>query len=287
MSETYLRMSDGFNLFFRHWKPNALSLKTVVCIHGLGGHSGMFKPLAEGFATKSIEVYGFDLRGFGNSKEKDLPRGDTKDFSRHLQDLDEAVKLIRNKSPTQKIFMLGHSLGGCYVLWYVATHPDSIDGLVLAAPAIDVKPKVGLKERAKFPFLILNAPETMINTETLQNQNGADSKPSIQDPLFTRSFSVRWMYSMGSTLMRDKPFLNAAQIRKPTLILQGEADADALPDGAKRLFAALSVEDKTLKLLPEADHSLYNMILRLWPGPEAFEKKLQLLSTITDWLKIH
>jgi alpha-beta hydrolase superfamily lysophospholipase len=288
MGEKYQKMTDGFNLFFRHWKNSSTTRKAVVCIHGMGGHSGMFKPLADSLASKGIEVYGLDLRGFGNSKEANLPRGDTKDFLRHLEDLDEMVRIIRNKFPHQKIFLLGHSLGSCYVLWYAATHPDSLDGLVLAAPAIDVKPKVGLKERAKFPFLLLNAPATMINTEAaLIDQNGDAAKALIQDPLFTRTFSVRWLFGIGSTLMGDKAFQNAAQVKKPTLILQGQADTDAFPDGAKRLYDALSAEDKILKLFPGADHGLYNVILRLWPSVEDLKRKEQLLLTISNWLETH
>ena len=93
-TEEFLKMTDGFNLFVRRWKPACKAEKTVVCFHGFGGHSGPFKPLGENLAAGGIDVYGLDLRGFGNSKEKDLPRGDTKDFKRHMRDLDEAATLI-------------------------------------------------------------------------------------------------------------------------------------------------------------------------------------------------
>ncbi len=75
-----LKMSDGFNLFCRHWKTEGKSERALVCIHGFGGHSGFFKPFGEILACGGINVYALDLRGFGNSKEKDLPMGDTSDF---------------------------------------------------------------------------------------------------------------------------------------------------------------------------------------------------------------
>jgi alpha-beta hydrolase superfamily lysophospholipase len=283
----YLKMTDGFNLFCRHWKAVHSLKRVIICIHGMGCHSGVFKPLAEDLTSKGVEVYGLDLRGFGNSKEAVFPRGDTRDFSRHLQDLDDAVKLIQSKSSQQKIFMLGHSLGGCYTLWYAAKYPDSLDGIVVAAPAIDVKSRVPLKERAQFPFLLLNAPETMIDTDkALEDQNrGEFTSTPIQDSLFTRRFSVRWLSGIGSTLMRDKLFQNASQIKMPTLIVQGEADTEALPDGANRLLEALKAQDKTLKTFPDADHGLYNAISRLTTSEKAPEKKARLISTIADWLK--
>ncbi|MGA2767227.1 MAG: alpha/beta hydrolase [Candidatus Bathyarchaeia archaeon] len=108
----YFKMSDGFNLFFRHWKAVGKAEKSIVCVHGLG-------------------------RGFGNSKEEGIPRGDTRDFKRHMQDLDEAVDFVRKGYQNQKVYMFGHSLGGCYTLWYAANHPDSLDGVMLAAPNIE------------------------------------------------------------------------------------------------------------------------------------------------------
>jgi len=269
-TEDLLEMTDGFNLFTRHWKPASKSDKAVVCIHGFGGHSGGFKPLGESLAAYGIDVYGLDLRGFGNSKEKDLPRGDTKDFKRHMQDLNEAVTLIRRNSQCWKLYVLGHSLGALYVLWYGAKYPASSDGLILAAPAVQVKPRLSQEILNKFPALLTNAPETMIDA---RNPIIQTSKVS-PDPLRTTRFSVRYCCGMGSLLMRDNVFQNAANVKKPTLIIQGEADEEAFPSGAKRLFAALAVEDKTLRMLPGVDHFLWG-------------SKERVCAAIMDWLRIH
>ena len=269
-TEEFLEMADGFHLFVRRWKPACKAEKAVVCIHGFGGHSGGFKPLGESLAAGGIDVYGLDLRGFGNSKETDLPRGDTKDFERHMQDIDEAITLVRRNSQCQKLFVLGHSLGALYALWYGAKYPEALNGLLLAAPAIEVKPRISQEVRDKFLTLLANAPETMVDTRSVAPQAG---KVSL-DPLRTTRFSVRYCCSIGSVLMRDNAFQNAANVKTPTLILQGEADEEAAPNGAKRLFEAIAGEDKTLRMLQGVDHFLWG-------------SKEQVCSAIMDWLRMH
>ena len=287
-TEEFFKMSDGFNLFYRRWKPVEKTERTIVCIHGLGGHSGCFRSIGRSLAGGGIEVCGLDLRGFGNSKEKNLPRGDTKDFKRHMQDLDEAVILTRNRSHN-KLYMLGHSLGGLYALWYGAKYSASLDGLILAAPAIEVKSKIGQEDRIKFPFLLANAPETMLDSKKASLQNVDESgngKIQSQIALRTTSFSVRYFAGLGAALMGNNAFLNAANVKKPTLILQGEADEKALPIGAKRLFEYVVAEDKSLKMIPGADHMLHNAISFAAPK-DVLEKKEHVLSAIRDWLEMH
>ena len=289
-SEEFLKMSDGFSLFARRWSPNVKAEKTLVCIHGLGGHSGGFIGIGRSLAAFGIEVWGLDLRGFGNSKEPDLPRGDTRDFKRHLQDLNEAVNLIRASSQSQKLFMLGHSLGGLYVLWYAAKFPDSSEGLIIAAPAIEVKQKMTQQDREKFPFLVANAPETMIESTNASKLKALENSSLKNQPLlklFTVTFSARYFAGVGMVLMRDKVFLNAAEVKKPTLILQGDMDEEALPTGAKRLFESLAVTDKKLELVPGARHALHGAIFSYFHGEDDPEKKELVFSAVKDWLKAH
>jgi alpha-beta hydrolase superfamily lysophospholipase len=283
-------MSDGFSLFARRWKLVEKAERTIVCIHGFGGHSGILRRLGESLAVAAIEVWGLDLRGFGNSTEPDLPRGDTKNVMRHMQDINEAVNLIREKSQSQKLYVLGHSLGGLYALWYGASYPDCVDGLILASPAVENKPRMKPEDREKMPFLFATAPETMIETRSVVPSDfvgevGKELRAQIL--LRTSRFSVRYLVGLGKFLMRDKVFLNAAEVRSPTLILQGDADEEALPSGAERLFESLAVQDKTLKVIPGADHSLYGAMNSLELAENEPEKRAQVFTTIIDWLITH
>ncbi len=262
-TEEFLKTADGFNLFVRHWMPPSNGEKAILCIHGFGGHSGGFSVFGESLSTLGVDVYALDLRGFGNSKESDLPRGDTKDVKKHLQDLYEAITICRSHK-CRKFYVLGHSLGALYTLWIGANYPESSDGLILAAPAVEVKPRISEETRARFRTLFDGAPETMIETRAVA--------PS--DPLRTTQFSVRYLLGLSSALMGENVFRNAANINAPTLIVHGEADVEAAPSGSRRLFEAIAAEDKTLRLLPGVDHFLWG-------------SKEQVCSVIMDWVITH
>ena len=128
-------MTDGFGLFYRRWgREGAEVRRAVICIHGLPGQADQFQLLARDLVSEGSEVYAIDLRGFGNSVEQGLPRGDTRNFQRHLQDLDEVIENVCRKHQGKEIFLLGYSVGGNYAVWYAARHPGSLDGLILLAP---------------------------------------------------------------------------------------------------------------------------------------------------------
>ena len=148
---------DGFGIFYRRWNSVGEPKRAVVCVHGIEAHSGFFKTLGTEMAKEGSEVYAFDRRGFGNSVEEGLSRGDTKDFKRHLQDFDDFVAFVKKSHPSKKVFMLGHSIGSAYALWFAASRPDALDGIILAAPPVIPTTKPPISDTIKFPFLLIFA----------------------------------------------------------------------------------------------------------------------------------
>lgn len=179
----------------------------------------------------------------------------------------------------------GHSLGGLYALWYGANYPEVVDGLVLAAPSVENKPIMSSEEQAKFSLAARSAPETMLKTR--KNSLLNVSKELDEYLPVTRSFSVRYLMGIGSFLMRDRMFVNASNDRKPTLILQGDADEYTLPIGAKRLFESIAAEDKRLELVPGANHTLYGAILSFASAENNLKEQEFVLSLIGDWIGSH
>jgi len=288
--QEYFRITDGFDLFCRHWKTVGASKKSVICIHGIGGHSEDFRVIGQDLAEDGVEVYALDLRGFANSKEKDLPRGDTSDFSRHLQDVDEVVDFVRKRHLQNKVYMFGYSLGVLYTLWYSANHPGSLDGTILAAPAIKyLSVKMPLRDRIRFPFMLLFAPKTLYDSYKNWPQDLKESEEGkiiLQDPLYTTKRSWRW-YS-GVKRMSDKALQNASQIDKPTLILVGEKDEPYILNGAKQLLESLATKDKLIQTFLDADHLFYDAFL-LGKTTAKYDpaKRKHLTSVIKDWLNAH
>ncbi len=238
-------------------------------------------------AKEGSEVYAFDRRGFGNSVEEGVPRGDAKNFKRHLQDFDDFVSFVKKNHPGKKVFMLGHSLGSAYALWYAASHPDALDGIILAAPPVASTIRLPVYDTIKFPFLLIFSPRTMYNLfdRWPQSFKGTEEYRTIgADPLCAKKFGVRWLVSVQRTL--SNPILaNGAMLGKPTLIIQGTADVVTLPEGAKKLYEALRVEDRSLELFPEASHHFYRVI---YPGePLDAHTAMHVTMVVTDWLSAH
>lgn len=288
--QDYLKMTDGFNLFYRCWRARAEIERVVVCIHGGGDHSGRFKVIGPKLAADGNQVYALDLRGFGSSLEEGLPRGDTRDFKRHLQDIDDTIAHMRIKHPNKKIYVFGFSLGGCYAIWYAANHPDSLDGLVLAAPAIVVRGLSTWKASIALFFANLFAPRRMYDpysSSFVEDRDPEDIKIALQDPLEAKKFSFRYSANIKKTLV-DKALENALYIQKPTLILQGEADVAALPHGAERLYKSLRTKDKSIQTFPDATHWFYDTFSPAMPRVKYDSAKREhLFSIVKDWLRTH
>jgi len=288
--QEHFKMSDGFDLFCRHWKAVGRVKRSVVCIHGIGGHSEEFRVMGQDLAEDGTEVYALDLRGFANSKEEDLPRGDTSNFSRHLQDVDEVVNFVHKRHPKNKVYMFGYSLGVLYTLWYSASHPDSLDGTILAAPAIKyLSAKMPRRDRIKFPFMLLFAPKTLYDSYKNWPQDMKESEEGkiiLQDPLYTTKRSWRWL--SGAKRISDKALQNASQIEKPTLILVGEKDELYIRDGAKQLLESLATKDKSIQTFPDADHMFYDaFLLGKTTAKHDPAKRKHFTSIIKDWLNAH
>jgi acylglycerol lipase len=288
--EGHFEMTDGFNLFYRCWKASEEIKRVVVGIYGGGDHSGRFKNIGPRLAADGNQIYALDLRGFGNSQEEGLSRGDTRDFKRHLQDIDETIGYMRRKHAEKKVFMLGHSLGGCYTIWYAANHPNSPDGLILAAPAIVVKTMSTRKASIELFLANLPVPRKMYDphkSSFMEDRDPEDIKMMLQDPLQAPKISFRYLANIKKTLI-DRALESASHIQKPTLILQGEADTEALPHGAKRLHENLNTKDKTIEIFPDATHWFYDTFSPATPRAKYDPaKRERLVSIVKDWLRIH
>jgi alpha-beta hydrolase superfamily lysophospholipase len=277
--------TDGFKLAYRCW--NAKSIKRLVlCIHGIGDYSGWFRNLAPALAADGAQVYALDLRGFGGSQEDGYPRGYTNDFERHLQDIDNFIVHLRAIHKGKKLFVLGHSLGGVYTLWYAANHPDALDGLVLAAPAV----ASALNNRKNAITIFLTNAFTPKKTHnpyasaSAKKRDPEEIKIMLADSLETPQLTVNYLSNVKSRLLKDV-FKNAVLIQASTLILQGEADTTVLPSGARQLYAKLNVKDKKLEVFPDAGHWFYDALCPVSPrAKQNQEKRGQVIAIINDWL---
>jgi lipase len=105
----------------------------VVCLHGIAGHSGRFRQLAEERWARHFRVIAPDLRGHGRSAWEPPWT-----FETYVADLVETVDALGLEQPD----WVGHSFGGRLIVELAARHPERIRRAVLLDPGIHVLPEI-------------------------------------------------------------------------------------------------------------------------------------------------
>jgi lipase len=109
----------------------------VVCVHGVTGHGGRFRRLAERLPGR--RVVAVDLRGHGRSLWEAPWTAET-----HLADMLETA----DAHGIGDAIWIGHSFGGRLVAELASRHPDRVERAILLDPAMHVEPPVAT-ERAE------------------------------------------------------------------------------------------------------------------------------------------
>ena len=86
-------------------------------------------------------VFSYDHRGQGLSSRllEDHQKGYIKHFSDYLTDLGEFDRRIVRTKPFNRVYLLGHSMGGLIASQYAAKAESNLAGLILLAPMLDIK----------------------------------------------------------------------------------------------------------------------------------------------------
>ena len=282
-------MSDGFNLFFRKWSSNGQVERVVLFLHGIEVHSGAFSFMGPELANGNSEVYGFDRRGFGKSKEPELPRGDVQSFERHLEDINEVVNAVRKNHPGKKLFIFGHSIGCAYALWYAANYPQQIDGLILASNSLEAGFKLPTQDTVKLVFSTVIQHHSMYDLIDKWPQAFRESeeyKLISEDEFCTKVFGLGFLFDL-QTKIANKMIHNASKIEKPVFLIHGDADIIALPESSNKIMDKLASKDKNQQIFHGADHWLYQSIIPKMSAKYTMEQKSEVSAAIKNWLQNH
>ena len=126
----------------------------VVCLHGVVGHGGRFRRLAQTFLPDR-HVIAVDLRGHGRSGWE--PPWDLATF---VADVCETL----DDQGVGRADVIGFSFGGRLGLELAAAHPGRVRRLVLLDPAIQLAPDVALAfaESARLDLSFGNVDEAVV-----------------------------------------------------------------------------------------------------------------------------
>ncbi len=241
----------GVTLFRQCWLPDDPPRATLVNLHGLGDHSGLYPMIAEWFVPRGIAVRAFDLRGHGRSGGQRAYLDDWRDYRDDLHTF-----LLRLTGP-EPVFLLGNSLGGLVVLEYALHHPAGLAGVIAAAPALG---DVGVPRLLMLAGRVLSRIWPRFSMTTGMDLDGISRVPEaeravLEDPLFHSVGTARLSTEVVAAIervQRDAPSLTV-----PVLLLHGTADRLVSPDGTRRFFGRLTVADRRLVEYPGGYHALF------------------------------
>jgi acylglycerol lipase len=167
-------------LFAQCWKPDVISDKTILLVHGLGEHSGRYERWAHLFVEKGYNFLGFDLPGHGKSSGK---RGHTKSLELLLCDIDLAFNKAKGLFPNSKFILYGHSMGGNLALNHIILRNHPVSAVIITSPWLKLK-----KEPDKALISIVNILRRIFPALTIPN--GLNSEDISHDPEVVKTIPV-------------------------------------------------------------------------------------------------
>jgi len=247
----------------------------VMLLHGGPGFSSYYLKSLEALGDDRLVVR-YDQLGGGKS---DHIEDTTKFMIPHfVQELDS----LRSHLGLEKVDLYGHSWGAILALEYYRAHPERVNAIVLASPALDMP-----AWEANARELVKTLPDSMQRAIEVREASGEYDAPDYQaalmafygqyvwrhpveadlDSTFATVNEVIYNYMQGpseftitGTLKSydATPFL--PEVRVPVLYTVGEFD-EANPELVKRF--ANATPDARMVVIPEAAHTT------TWDNPEA------------------
>ncbi len=129
--ETTLSFQDGAkNSIVSYIAPSAKSV--IILLPAMGIRASYYYRFAEQLAQQNISTILMDWRGFGKSSERPSHRTNF-GYQQLLEDTILLLQTIKERYKEQKIYLMGHSLGGQIGALSLSTMKEKIDGLILIA----------------------------------------------------------------------------------------------------------------------------------------------------------
>ncbi|KAF2703977.1 alpha/beta-hydrolase [Pleomassaria siparia CBS 279.74] len=286
--EGWHEVDDGKKLYTKTWKTADPAKSRLVFIHGFSDHCNTYNTFFPTLASKGIEVYAFDQRGWGRSVLKPSEKGNTGPTTRVLDDI---TSFLRTVIPSPiPLFLMGHSMGGGETLCYAAQGPADvrkhIRGYLLEAPFVDFSP-------ASKPSVFTVKAGRLVGKLLPNRQmvNKLDVNLVSRDPVVQKQLEGDDLCHDTGTLqglagMLDRTdHLSSGKIMigeeagegGVTRIWFGHGSEDGVTDyhAAKKFFDALTAKDKEFKTYKGHYHRLHDE-----PG----EEKKEFMDDVANWI---
>jgi lysophospholipase len=261
-SETFFNGDDGTQLFLQKWiKADAIG--TILITHGQAEHSDCYLRLINALENEKWNFIAWDLRGHGRSAGI---RGFANDFNEYVSDyqifIEKSLQLAEVKN--KPVVILAHSMGGLIQTCALLDNVDTrISAQILSSPMFGVAVDVPVWKDAGAGILNSFFPKV-----TLGNEIKADNL--TRDPEIMREYEqdtyrhnrISSGVYLGFKREFPKVLSRASEISLPTLMHISDNDPVVSSPIALQFFDQLGGSLKTLKIIEDAKHELYNDTIR-------------------------
>ena len=221
----------------------------VLLIHGVGGDSSNWGPIAERMAAR-FDVIAMDLRGHGRS---DLIGGpvDASDLAR------DAAQVL-DECGVAKCGVAGLSLGGTVALALALDRPERVDKLALIVTPCGRTPEEKARALERIEFLKSHGPAAMAeaNRERWFTDQFRRQHPDVVERRVAQVKAcdpASYLYAF--TVFATADFADRlGEIRVPALVITGEHDVAATPRMAKLVGGRIA--NSQVHVLPGLRHSV-------------------------------
>jgi len=253
-AEDQITGARGNLLFRREWSP-ADPDRVVLLVHGLAEHSGRYDHVGAWFAERGCAVHAYDQRGHGRSHG--VP-GHLRRFSDLLDDLAVVLRFAQGRHPGLPTYLVGHSMGGLVVTCFARERNPEVTGVVTSGAALRL---AGIPHAQIVATRILSRLLPRRRFDAQIDAAGLSRDPEVvagyrADPLVFQAVTLSFARELFGALARIAE--GEAGVRRPMLLLHGEADP-ICPVGASRdFFERLDVAGKQLTTYPGLLHEIFN-----------------------------
>ncbi len=260
LADSALVADDGYRLALQTWRPVGPPAAVMLALHGMNDYANAFAMPGPWWAERGIAVYAYDQRGFGRNEAAGLWHG----AREMIDDLDDAVRLLRARYPDSPLYLLGESMGAAVVLAMLA-RPGSamVDGAVLSAPAVWGRSSMGLFNRTLLWLTSTLFPGGWVDGRgiTVQASDNIGMLRALgRDPLVvkrTRADSVKGLVDLMDLAFASPPALPPV----PILTLYGRKD-QIIPKGPVEGFVKAMGGRMRTAIYPDGWHLLLRDLQR-------------------------
>ncbi|HLN21251.1 MAG TPA: lysophospholipase [Bacteroidales bacterium] len=226
----------------------------IAFVHGIGEHLGRYNNWSERFSRENFAFIGFDLPGHGKSEGK---RGHIKSYSLLYEMIDIMLRTIDQAYPNLPVWLYGHSLGGGIVLDYTLKFNPPVRGVIATSPWLklafepsQIKKLMAAVGKSLVPGMTQSS--ELITTYLSHDQSVIDlynSDHLVHDKVSASLFA-------GAIKSARYSLNNAANLKKPLLIVHGSDDMICSPEGSREFTSKTNLAE--LRIWDGGFHELHN-----------------------------